>query len=88
MVNFLVFFFISLVGLAFVFWIFFRLSGGGSTSMPFGLIFVALTSAVLSIQLSPWATPAVLALYAGFSLKEYLEDKRHLTDQEDINPGD
>jgi hypothetical protein len=75
----LVFFSHFLIGIAgglAIFFIFFRLSGASSTSAPFGLVFLGLACGTLALQLSPWVTPLILALYAGVSFYEHRENRR------------
>ncbi len=74
MANALIHFAAGIFGSLFVFLIFTRLSGVKSFSMPFGLIFVGIACASLA-QFSPWATPAVLLLYALVSAHEFQQDR-------------
>jgi hypothetical protein len=73
MLLFFTHFTIGIIGGLLVFWLFFRLSGASSTSAPFGLVFLGIACGTLAVQLSPWVTPAILAVYAGVSLYEHLE---------------
>lgn len=83
MFEFVLHFALGLAGSLLVFWLFFRLSDAESTSAPFALIFVALACGALAVQVSPWAIPVIIALYAVMSGKEYLEDKRNLVSLDD-----
>ena len=64
------------VGALIVFLIFVRLSGATSFSAPFGLVFVGVACAVLAHYVSPWATPAVIAVYAAVSGYELWRERK------------
>lgn len=66
----------GLLGCGAIFYTFFKLSRAEATSAPFGIVFIAILCGVLAINLSPWATPGVLALYALGNLWEWLQDRR------------
>ena len=51
-----------------------RLSGEAGFSAPFGVVFVGIACASLAHFLSPWATPAVLVLYAVASAGELYQE--------------
>jgi len=59
-----------------VFVAFTRLSGCASFSAPFGVVFVGIACASLAHFLSPWATPAVLVLYAVASAGELYQERK------------
>lgn len=50
-----------------VFLAFARLAGIRSFSAPFGMVFIGVICASLAHFVSPWATPAVIAVYGVFS---------------------
>lgn len=52
-----------------------RLSGCAGFSAPFGVVFVGIACASLAHFLSPWATPAVLVLYAVASAGELYQER-------------
>lgn len=58
-----------------VFLAFTRLSGCAGFSAPFGVVFVGIACASLAHFLSPWATPAVLVLYAVASAGELYQER-------------
>lgn len=59
-----------------VFLAFTRLLGAAGFSAPFGVVFVGIACASLAHFLSPWATPAVLALYAVASAGEHYQERK------------
>lgn len=59
-----------------VFLVFIRLSGAGSFSAPFSAIFIGITCASLSHFLSPWATPAIIIIYAVAIAGEFLQERK------------
>jgi len=73
MMVFITHFTIGLIGGLVIFWICFRLSGAESTSAPFGLVFLGVACGLLALHLSPWATPAILTVYAFAGFKELLD---------------
>jgi len=76
-------FFIGLLGSLLIFWLFYRLSGAQSTSAPFGLVLLGIACGTLAVQVSPWLTPAILALYAAASANE-LRVERRLRRERDV----
>lgn len=74
MSAFLLHFILGLLGALAIFVLFLRLSATDSTSAPFGLLLIALPCGVLGSQLSAWATPAILLLYALVSWSEYRQE--------------
>lgn len=66
---------IGAIGASCIFALFFHLSGAETTSVPLGLIFVALGCGILSHYLSPWATAIVLAVYALGCGIEWWQDR-------------
>lgn len=74
--NLLAHFAVGTLGALAVFLLLARLSGETSFSAPFGLIFVGIACAGLAHFLSPWATPAVLLLYALTALSEARQKRR------------
>ena len=54
--------------------LFARLAGEASFSLPTGCIVVGIACATLAHFLSPWATPAILTLYAIASLHELRQE--------------
>jgi hypothetical protein len=64
------------VGALVVFLVIARLSGERRFSAPFGVVFVGLACAVLAHFLSPWATPAIVALYALVAIGEWRHERR------------
>jgi CHASE2 domain-containing sensor protein len=65
----------TLGGLA-VFLVFTRLSGVTSFSAPFGVIVIGVACAALAHFLSPWATPAIIVIYAVASAMEFLQEQK------------
>jgi hypothetical protein len=61
-------------GALIVFLVFTRLSGTTRFSAPFGVIFIGIACASLAHFLSPWATLAIVAIYALFSAGELYQD--------------
>lgn len=53
-----------------------RLSGATSFSAPFGVIFVGLACASLAHFLSPWATPAIIVIYALVGAGELHQERK------------
>jgi hypothetical protein len=53
-----------------------RLSGARSFSAPFGVVFIGIPCAALAHFLSPWATPAVVTVYALVSVSELLQERK------------
>lgn len=76
MTSFLLHFVLGLLGALAIFLLFLHLSATDSTSAPFGLLLIALPCGVLGSQLSAWATPAILLLYALVSWSEYRQEMR------------
>lgn len=76
MLQFTLHFLTGLIGGAVIFAIFFRISAAKSTSAPFGLVLLAVACGCLAVYVSPWATPAILLVYAGASLREHIEERR------------
>ena len=68
-----------------VFLTFARLSGATSFSAPFGVAVIGLTCASLSHFLSPWATPAILFVYALANAGELYQERRARKDWESKN---
>lgn len=75
MTNALIHFAAGTAGAFVIFLIFERLAGVTRFSMPFGLVVVGLACASGSHYVSPWATPAILLLYALGSLGEFQQDR-------------
>lgn len=71
----LIHFFAGSLGSLVVFVVFTRLSGAPGFSAPFGVVFVGIACASLAHFLSPWATPAVLVLYAVASAGELYQER-------------
>jgi len=63
------------VGSLAVFLVFTRLSPATGFSAPFGVIFIGVACASLAHFVSPWATPAVVAVYALFSALELWQER-------------
>jgi len=63
------------VGALAVFLVSERLSGATSFTAPFGIVFIGLVCAGLAHFLSPWATLAVLLLYALAGINEYVREQ-------------
>lgn len=59
-----------------VFLVFTRLSGATRFSAPFGVIFIGIACASLAHFLSPWATLAIITIYAVFSAGELYQDRK------------
>lgn len=53
-----------------------RLSGEAGGSLSAAPLVVGIACAALAHFLSPWATPAVLFLYAAVSVNEWLQERR------------
>jgi hypothetical protein len=66
---------IGLLGSLFIFLVFTRLSGVRRFSMPTVVVLVGINCALLAHFVSPWATPAILVLYAGVSAHEFQQDR-------------
>jgi hypothetical protein len=58
-----------------IFLVFAWLSGAKRFSMPFGVVIVGVACAALAHFASPWATAAVLLLYALVSAHEFQQDR-------------
>jgi len=69
-------FVLGTLGCLAVFLVFIRLSGIGSFSAPFGLVFFGVVCAALAHYVSPWGTPAVIAIYALLSAHELRQERR------------
>ncbi len=65
----------SAAGALVLFLLFTKLSGAKRFSAPFGVVFVGVACAGLAHFLSPWATPAILALYAVAGVCELRRDR-------------
>jgi hypothetical protein len=59
-----------------VFLVFLRLSGATSFSPPFGVVVIGIACATLAHLLSPWATPAIILIYAVTSAAEFRQDRK------------
>jgi Na+-driven multidrug efflux pump len=68
------------LGALVVFLVFTRLSGVTRFSAPFGLIVYGIVCAALAHILSPWATPAILAIYALVSAGELYQERKERKD--------
>lgn len=75
MVSTVIHFAAGTLGSLFIFLIFARVSGAERFSMPFGVIVVGIACASLAHFVSPWATPAVLLLYALVSAQELQQER-------------
>ena len=75
MITTLIHFVLGTLGALFIFLIFARLSGVERFSMPFGVVVVGMACASLAHFVSPWATLAVLLLYALVSAHEFQQDR-------------
>ncbi len=64
------------LGSLIVFLAFTRLSGTIGFSAPFGVVFIGVACASLAHFLSPWATPAVIVLYAVSSAGELRRERK------------
>lgn len=64
------------LGSVVVFLIFAYLSGERKFSAPFGLIFVGIACGAMAHFLSPWATPAIVAIYAIGCAGEWLQERK------------
>lgn len=73
------------LGALVVFLVFTRLSGATGFSAPFGVIFVGITCASLAHFLSPWATPAIVVIYALASAGELYQERKAREDSESQN---
>jgi hypothetical protein len=73
--NAMIHFAIGLFGSLFIFLVFTWLSGVQRFSMPTVVVFVGINCALLAHFISPWATPAVLVLYALVSAHEFQQDR-------------
>lgn len=82
MSAFLLHFILGLLGALVIFVLFLRLSATGSTSAPFGVLLIALPCGVLGSQLSAWATPAILLLYALVNWNEYHQERQMRRERE------
>lgn len=81
MAAFLFHFLLGLIGSAAIFLAFHWLSPARRSSVPFGLIFLAVACGVLAVYLSGWMTLAVLLAYAAISFREYKQDRRFAQEQ-------
>lgn len=59
-----------------VFLAIYRLSGARRFSAPFGIIFIGIACASLAHYVSPWATPAIIAIYALISAGELYQERK------------
>ncbi|MBK9670641.1 MAG: hypothetical protein IPO74_12325 [Thermomonas sp.] len=59
-----------------------RIAGTQQFSAPFGVVFIGVACAALAHFLSPWATPAIVLLYALSVLGEAIRDRRDLRGRE------
>jgi hypothetical protein len=75
MLNLIFHFAVGTLGSLCVSLVFYKLSGVERFSMPFGIIIIGISCASLAHFVSPWATPAVLLLYALVSTHEYQQDR-------------
>lgn len=66
---------IGTAGSLVLFLVFTRLSGTGSFSAPFFVIFIGITCASLAHFVSPWATPIVLLVYLLSCINELRVDR-------------
>jgi hypothetical protein len=66
---------VGAVGSLVVYFVVTRLSGVRSLSAPFGVVFIGIACASLAHFVSPWATPAVIAIYALTGISEVLRDR-------------
>jgi hypothetical protein len=66
---------VGTLGSLLIFLAFARLSGVKRFSMPFGVVVVGIACASLAHFSSPWATPAVLLLYALVNAHEFQQDR-------------
>jgi len=64
------------LGSLIVFLVFTRLSGTRSFSPPFGIIFIGIACAAMAHFLSPWATPAIVAVYLLVSAWEFMQERK------------
>ncbi len=69
-------FFAGALGSLAIFLLFVRLSGAGSFSAPFGLVFIGIACAALAHYVSPWATPAIIVAYALQSAVELRRERK------------
>lgn len=75
MVSTVIHFAAGTLGALFIFLIFSRLSGMERFSLPFGVVFIGIACASLAHFVSPWATPAILLLYALVSAHELQQER-------------
>ena len=75
MANAIIHFAAGTLGALSIFLVFARLSGIKRFSMPFGVVFIGIICASLAHFVSPWATPAILLLYALVSAHEFQQDR-------------
>jgi hypothetical protein len=69
-------FLVGTAGALAVFLVLTRLSGATSFSAPFGVVFIGIACAALAHFMSPWATPAILLLYALAGVNEHVQDHK------------
>lgn len=85
MITVLLHFIAGSFGALVVFLVFTRLAGVTRFSAPFGLIVVGIVCASLAHVLSPWATPAILVIYALVSASELYQERKDRKDWESKN---